>query len=131
AAPVGPHIEAVADPDDPDRDVGAQRPVRPKRRDLQLLGRANRVEVPRSPVAHHVPLPCINVPPVNGTGARVSRRYRASLRSSQPAMLRARAGTGREPWSKAAPWKAGRENAGPRRLRASSRIRRISSLPVR
>ena len=51
--------------------------------------------------------------------------------SSQPAMLRASVGIGSEPWSSTAPWNAGRENAGPRRLRASSLIRRISSLPVR
>jgi acetyl esterase/lipase len=52
-------------------------------------------------------------------------------RSSQVPMLRARVGIGSEPWSRTAPWKPASENAGPRRLRASSRIRRISSLPVR
>lgn len=55
----------------------------------------------------------------------------ASGVSSQAAMLRARVGIGSEPWSRTAAWKAGSENAGPRRPRASSRSRSISSLPVR
>jgi hypothetical protein len=52
AAPPGAHVQVVADTDDPDRGGGAQRAVRPQRGDLQLVGRADPVELRSSPVAH-------------------------------------------------------------------------------
>jgi hypothetical protein len=80
---------------------------------------------------------CRPAPPRRGPPRppeEVSRTYRddsGSWRSSQVVMLRARVGIGSEPWSRTAAWKAGSENAGPRRRRASCRRRSISSLPVR
>ena len=62
-------------------------------------------------------------------GERSSHVRCSSL--TQLSMFRRRTGMGSDPLSRMAAWKAGSENADPRRSSASARNRRISALPVR
>jgi hypothetical protein len=53
AAPsVRTYVDVVADPDDPDRREGAPPPVGPQRRDANLVGRIDQLEVFERPVVH-------------------------------------------------------------------------------
>ena len=55
AAPVRPHVEVVADPHDPDRNVRAERAVGAGRGDAQLVGRPDPVELVAGPGGHVSP----------------------------------------------------------------------------